>query len=184
MTRVDWEAMRLAFIIDPNKPTLENFCGTQGLSLSTAKKRSAADKWMDLRNQHWNQVELKATTQVADLQATVVARDMAQKLSQIQAMKMTALKYAGGTEDHAVAYEKPHEAVAAYERLEKLERLLIGESTEHIQVSDARAYARDVLTIVREEVMQVDILERIAARVTALSMGQRPDNGAAQRPLN
>ncbi|MDV6376235.1 hypothetical protein [Deinococcus arenicola] len=128
-------------------------------------------------------MELKATTQVADLQATVVARDVVQKLSQIQAMKMNALKYAGGLEGQEVAYEKPHEAVAAYERLEKLERLILGESTEHIKVDDARAFARDLLLIIREEVRDPDTIQRITARATALSVGSGPP-AVAERAIH
>lgn len=167
----NWEALRLDFVTDPAKPDLKNFCGTRKLSLSTVKKRSAAEKWMELRNQHWNQIEAEAQQEVQKLQVATVARDTAQKLTEIRRMKDVALKYAAGDKDNPVAYEKPHEAVAAYERLEKLERLLLGESTEHIRVDDARAYARDVLKIVREEVSSQHDLERIAARVASLSVG-------------
>lgn len=171
MARINWDEVRVAFITDPHKETLKQFCGNRGISYSTASKRSAAENWEAERQSHWQKVETKATEAITELQVTVTARDVSQKLAQIHAMKMNALKYAGGIDGQEVAYEKPHEAVAAYERLEKLERLILGESTEHIKVDDARAFARDVLTIVREEVSSQDDLERIAARVTALSVG-------------
>lgn len=166
--QADWEALRLQFITDPSKPTLENFCGTHELSLSTGKKRSATEKWMELRNQHWNQVELKATDRIADYQSVTAARDTAQQISHIQAMKQNALKYAGGLEGQGVAYEKPHEAVAAYERLVKLERLILGESTEHIKVDDARQMVAAVIQILKEEVSDTDALARIATRLSSL----------------
>lgn len=171
MARTDWGAVRLDFIHDPEKATLKQFCGKRGISYSTASKRSALENWEAERQLHWQKVERAATEQVAELQVGVTARDVAQKLSHIQAMKMNALKYAGGFDGQEVAYEKPHEAVAAYERLEKLERLILGESTEHIKVDDARAFARDVLAIVRRRVTDLDLLELIAGDVAALSVG-------------
>jgi len=175
----DWDAMREAFIRDAAKPQLNDFCMTWNISYGTAKNYSSREKWLPLRDRHWDEVTRRAGPALLDLQATIQARDVAQKLTQIQAMKQNALKYAGGIEGQDVAYDKPHEAVAAYDRLEKLERLILGESTEHVQVTDARAYVREVLAIVREEVAAHDILERIAQRVTGLSLGQRPDSGAA-----
>jgi len=172
--QINWEAERFAFITDPTKPRLRDFCVTRGIPYGTAKNYSSREKWMTLRDQHWETVTEKAAPVIADLQAVVQARDTATQLTAIAAMKATALKYAGGSDEYPVAYEKPHEAVAAYERLVKLERLILGESTEHIKVDDARAFARDVLTIVREEVSSQDDLERIAARVTALSVGAGP----------
>ena len=180
MTEQEWDALRLAFITDPRKPTLANFCGTKGISLSTVKKRSARERWLELRNQHWNQVERAAMTQVASTQVAVTARDTAQKLAEIRAMKATALKFAGGTDEHEVAYEKPHEAVAAYERLEKLERLILGESTEIIKVDDARQMVSAVIQIIREEVRDGDAAARIAARLAAL--GDAGAGGADPRP--
>lgn len=179
----NWADERMAFITDPAKPKLRDFCVTRQIPYGTAKNYSSREKWMTLRDQHWETVTATAAPVVAGLQAVVQARDVAQKLSQIQAMKLTALKYAGGTEDHEVVYEKPHEAVAAYERLEKLERLLIGESTEHIQVSDARAYVRDVLAIVREEVDNLITLQRIAERVTSLTAG-KPSSKLMPQSIN
>lgn len=180
MARTDWGAVRLDFIHDPEKATLKQFCGKRGISYSTASKRSAAENWEAERQAHWQKVERAATEQVAELQVGVTARDVAQKLSHIQAMKMNALKYAGGIEGQEVAYEKPHEAVAAYERLEKLERLILGESTEIIKVDDARQMVSAVIQIIREEVRDGDTAARIAARLAAL--GDAGAGGADPRP--
>ena len=178
--KTDWDKVRRMFIEDATKPALSDFCVTHQIPYGTAKNYSSREKWLPQRDQHWESVTRRAAPAILDLQAAVTARDVGQKLAQIQAMKQNALKYAGGLDGQDVAYEKPHEAVAAYERLEKLERLILGESTEHIQVTDARAYVREVLAIVREEVGQHDILERIAQRVTALHVGTGSDSGTAQ----
>ncbi|GGO19552.1 hypothetical protein [Deinococcus humi] len=176
MARTDWGAVRLDFIHDPEKATLKQFCGKRKISYSTASKRSAREDWEAERQTHWQKVERAATEQVAEMQVGVTARDVAQKLSQIQAMKMNALKYAGGLDGADVAYEKPHEAVAAYERLEKLERLILGESTEHIRVDDARQMVSAVIQVIRDEVRDHDTLERITARL--ISLGP-PGGGSA-----
>lgn len=179
--RIDWPAMRLNFITDPSRPTIREWAGKQGIAVKTAQNRASLERWQEDREAHWESVGKKATERVADLQAGVVASDMAQRLVEIRRMQGAALRAAGGdADDAAVFYEKPHEAVAAYERLVKLERLLMGESTEHIKVDDARAFARDVLLIVREEVLDRDTLERIAARLAALSVGSGPQRGTAQ----
>lgn len=175
-TRVDWEAMRTAFITDPTKPTLRDFCVTHDLPYGTAKNRSSREDWLTERDRHWGKVTEKVTESMTDLQVTVTARDVAQKLAHIHAMKMNALKFAGGVDGQEVAYEKPHEAVAAYERLEKLERLILGESTEHIRVDDARQMVSAVIQIIREEA-DIDTATRIAARLAAL--GNAGDGGTS-----
>lgn len=170
-TKPDWPALKLAFVTDPNKPSVRDFAGKIGIKEKTVQNRASVEKWLQDREEHWESVGKKSGEKIADLQATVVARDTSQQLAAIAAMKATALKYAGGTPDTEVVYDKPHEAVAAYERLVKLERLILGESTEHIKVDDARAFARDLLIIIREEVTDSDTLERIIQRATALSVG-------------
>lgn len=181
MAQTDWGGVRLQFIHDPEKATLKQFCGKRGIAYSTASKRSARENWEADRQAHWQKVEAKATEQVADLQVTAIARDTAQKLTHIQAMKMNALKYAGGIEGQDVAYEKPHEAVAAYERLEKLERLVLGESTENIKVDDARQMVLAVIQVIREEVKDRDTAERISARL--VSLGPSGIGGSQPQPV-
>jgi hypothetical protein len=163
--KTDWAAMRLAFITDPTKPDLRQFCGKHRLSYSTASKRAARENWQEDRQTHWQTVTGKAKEQVADLQATVVARDTAQTLAEIAEMKARAYEQARG---ERVTYEKPHEAVAAYERLVKLERLLTDQSTENLSVADGREAVKAILTVIREEVQDVSTLQRIAARLTSL----------------
>ena len=178
--QLDWEALRQAFITDPARPNLIDFGVTHGIKHGTLKNRSSREKWMTLRDRHWAQVTQQAAPVIAEMQVAVTARDTAQKLAQIQAMKMTALKYAGGIEGQDVAYEKPHEAVAAYERLEKLERLILGESTEIIKVEDARQMVLAVIQVVREEVRDGDTAERIAARLA--NLGNAGTGGAEPQP--
>lgn len=180
----DWANLRLAFITDPAKPTPGEFAGKIGIKEKTVQNRASAEKWLTDREAHWEQVGKLAGEKVADLQATVVARDTSQQLAAIAAMKHNALKFAGGVEGREVVYEKPHEAVAAYERLVKLERLILGDSTEHIKVDDARGFARDVLAIVRRRVTDPDVLELIAGDVAALSVGGGPSIGTDRPALN
>ncbi len=178
----DWPALKLAFVTDPNKPSVREYAGKLGIKEKTLQNRAAAERWLPDRDEHWEHVGKKSGEKIADLQATVQARDVAQQLGQIQAMKAVALKFAAGDDETTVVYDKPHEAVAAYERLVKLERLILGDSTEHIEVSDARAFALQLLQIVREEVVDHDVLQRIASRLSAVGAELR--GGTPQRPLN
>lgn len=164
----DWPALKLAFITDPSRPTLREYAGKIGITEKTLQNRASAEKWLPDREEHWERVGKKSGEKIADLQAVVVARDTSQQLAAIQAMKQTALIYAGGTPDYEVIYEKPHDAVAAYERLVKLERLILGESTEHIKVDDARQTVVEMMQIIREEVADHDVLTRLAGRFAQL----------------
>jgi hypothetical protein len=74
-TKIDWEKLKLEFVTDPQKPTLENFCGTRKIPYSTARKRSGAEQWMADRNTHWNTVTTRAAPVIAEMQAVVLARD-------------------------------------------------------------------------------------------------------------
>jgi len=179
-----WIELRLGFITDASQPSLREYAGRIGIKEKTVQNVASREKWLALREAHWEKVGERAGEKITDLQSTVMARDTSQQLAQIQAMKLNALKYAGGVEGKSAAYEKPHEAVAAYERLVKLERLILGESTEHIKIDDARAFARDVLTIVREEVLDHDVLDRIAQRLQSLAVSGQRDVGNALPALN
>ncbi|GHG37453.1 hypothetical protein GCM10017784_34760 [Deinococcus indicus] len=167
-SKPDWPALRLAFITDPSRPTVREYAGKIGIKEKTLQNRVSEGKWLQDRDEHWEHVGKKSGEKIADLQAVVVARDTSQQLAAIASMKATALRFAGGSDDHEVVYEKPHEAVAAYERLVKLERLILGESTEHIKVDDARQMVAAVIQIIREEVRDGDTATRIAARLAAL----------------
>jgi hypothetical protein len=152
--RTDWLHMRLEFIADPSKPTLQNFCRTKKIAYQTAKKYSSREKWIEERNQHWGSVTKKAIPLLEGAQVVVSARDTAQKLYEIQKMKQSAFEQAGGGNTPAV-YEKASEAVASYERLEKLERLILGESTENIRIEDARAAFDDLYQLMMETMREV-----------------------------
>jgi hypothetical protein len=176
----DWASLKLAFITDPNKPSIREFSGKIGIKEKTLYNRASAERWLPDREEHWERVGKKSGEKIADLQATVTARDIGQQLAGIRAMKETALKFAVSTDENGVVYEKPHEAVVAYERLVKLERLILGESTEHIKVDDARQTVLEMMQIIREEVADHDVLTRLAGRFAQLrglggASGAEPD---------
>jgi hypothetical protein len=145
----DWLALQQQFITDPTRPTLENFCRNLGLSLSTAKKRSATQNWMELREEHWNHVGTKTSEKLQDLQATIQARDIASQLDHLSKAKNHALQFAYG--DTAKPYEDPGAAILAIDRITKLERLLLGESTENIKVDDMRAGVSRLVESIRRK---------------------------------
>jgi hypothetical protein len=146
----DWEKEKIAFITDPRKPTLENFCGIRKINYSTAMKRCASGKWLDLRNAHWNAVTEKAAPMIQDFQASVLANDTASRLAEIRTMANTAFLALQPLQGDGLKFEKASDAVAAYERLIKLERLLTDQSTENISISEARQLVDDVLTVIEE----------------------------------
>lgn len=92
---------------------------------------------MELRAEHWNRVGTKTSEKLVELQATIQARDIASQLDHLAKAKEHALKYAYGPD--AKPYEDAGAAVLALDRITKLERLLLGESTENIKVDDMKA---------------------------------------------
>lgn len=151
---IDWGKLRSEFITDPEKPNLSGFFRAKNISAQTGKNRAGSEKWIESRAKHWATVITRVEPLLKDVQVVVSARDTAQKLYEIGKMKQAAYDQAGGG-DNLIVYEKPSEAVAAYERLEKLERLILGESTENIKVEDARAAFKDLYQLMMETLREV-----------------------------
>jgi hypothetical protein len=148
--QAEWDALKLAFMTDPNKPTLRQFCGKHNLAYSTASKRSSREDWENHRQTHWQTVTNKAAPILEDMQAVVLARDTASRLAEIRTMANTAFLALQPLQGDGLKFEKASDAVASYERLIKLERLLTDQSTENISISEARQLVDDVLTVIEE----------------------------------
>jgi hypothetical protein len=119
----DWNAVKLAFISDPTKPDLKTFCETRKISYKTTRTRAGKEKWIEIRDTHWNTVGTKSQEQIIDMQATILSRDIAQRLTEIRAMSDKAYRAilpANGKD--GLEFEKASDAVNAYEKLSKLER--------------------------------------------------------------
>lgn len=168
MARHDWEVLRRDFITDPNKPSTRAFAKYKGLVGQTVANRAAKENWVQLRDEYWYKVGTKTEEKLSDFQAHQIATDTADRLTEIRLMQEAALRSAGGTPGSLVSYEKPHEAVAAYEKLVKLERLLTDQSTENLSVADGKQVVTQLFQILREEVSDHATLERIAGRLAEL----------------
>ncbi len=175
-TKIDWEKLKLEFITDPQKPTLENFCGTRKIPYSTARKRSGAEQWMADRNTHWNTVTTRAAPVIAEMQAVVLARDIGSKMSWIDEVRQLGLTFTRGmtAQNTDIGFG---EVVQALERLEKLERLILGESTENIKVEDARAMVQAVVDAVVEEVKDDADRTRLLTRLQSLGNARANQRG-------
>lgn len=165
----NWEAVAESFIRDPRQPTVRDYAREKSLNEKTCANRASREGWIEKRDRYWDKVGTKVEEKLADRDATVIARDITQQLFDIQRMKQVALRAAGGGEHgELITYEKPHEAVNAYEKLVKLERLLTDQSTDNLSISDGRQMVTQILQIVRDEVGDASTLERIASRLSQL----------------
>ncbi len=165
----DWKKHKRTFITDAQKPSLRAFARVIGVSPTTVQGNAKPGNWLAEREQYWTKVEQKSADHVIDYQVHEIVRETSQRLDEIRKMQKVALEAAGGGPNgELVRYEKPHEAVNAYEKLVKLERLLTEQSTENVSVSDGRAAVAQLFTILREEVRDVATLERIAGRLSEL----------------
>lgn len=165
MAKTNWDALKRSFITDPSRPSVATFAATQDLNTKTLRSRASREKWLELQTEYWDKVATKSEEKLSELQATHVALDTAQRLLEIRKMQLEALKWAGGSE--FVEYEAK-DAVAAYDKLVKLERLLTEQSTENISVNDSRAFVAQLVRIIREEVSDPATIERISNRVASL----------------
>lgn len=164
----NWEKHKRTFITDASKPSLRAFARAIDASPSTVTKHAKQSNWLAERKQHWTKVEQKSADHVIDYQVHEIVRETSQRLDEIRKMQKVALEAAGGVDREYVRYEKPHEAVNAYEKLVKLERLLTEQSTENVSISDGRAAVAQLFAILREEVRDSATLERIAGRLSEL----------------
>lgn len=165
----DWEAFKRAFVTDPQRPRVRAFARRVGISESTVQVNAKKNRWLKAQDEHWANVTQKTAEHVVEYQVHEIVRETSERLDEIRKMQKVALEAAGGgPHGELVRYEKPHEAVNAYEKLVKLERLLTEQSTENVSVSDGRAAVAQLFTILREEVRDSATLERIAGRLSEL----------------
>lgn len=164
----NWNALKRAFITHPDQPDVATFAATQDVNPKTLRSRASREKWLELQSEYWQKVATKSEEKLSELQATHVALDTAQRLTEIRRMQEEALRWAGGSGSEFVRYDAK-DAVAAYDKLVKLERLLTEQSTENISVDDSRAFVGQLVRIIREEVSDPDTIERISKRVASLS---------------
>lgn len=177
--KYDWEALKRSFIHDPRRPSIRDFGRENSITEKTLANRASRENWRALRDEYWETVEEKSQGKLADLQATHVAMDTAQRLVEIRKMQEAALRVAGGTDGAYAVYENAGQAVSAYEKLIKLERLLTEQSTEILSVNDGRQIVAQIFQIIREEIRDSATLERIAGRLAGLgSVG----SGATPNP--
>jgi hypothetical protein len=145
----DWLALQQLFLTDPKRLDLKAFCETHKIAYKTLRTRAGKEKWLEKRDTHWDMVEAKATDKLLDLQATIQARDIAAQLDHLSKAKNHALQFAYG--DKAPDYEDPGAAILAIDRITKLERLLLGESTENIKIDDMRAGVSRLVEAIRRK---------------------------------
>jgi hypothetical protein len=171
----DWQKIRLEFVSDPQKPSLRDFCVTRKVPYGTAKNYSSREDWMQARDQHWKNVTKKASPMLEDAQAVVFARDVAQKLTWIDEVKTIGLELAKriNLETANVGYG---EIVTALGKLEKLERLILGESTEIINVEAATAMVNSIIDAVLEEVRDDGDRSRLMDRLERIGTAGSMDN--------
>ena len=167
MAKTNWDALKRSFITSPERPSVATFAATQNINAKTLRSRASREKWLELQTEYWDKVATKSEEKLSELQATHVALDTAQRLLEIRKMQLEALKWAGGGPANFVEYDAK-DAVAAYDKLVKLERLLSEQSTENISVSDSRAFVAQLVRIIREEVSDPATIERISNRVANL----------------
>src|SRR6476469_300167 len=139
-----YNAYKLMFIHDESRPSLMDFGKAQGLDDIQAFIRFAKrEDWEFFRDKYWLEVAQRVHDNMIGLQV----HDNTLKLRQIQAMKAKSWDGVFQTE-----FKSARDAVASYVDLEKLERLILGESTENVSVAQMENYMLKVVRIIKEEV--------------------------------
>ncbi|MDX2004886.1 MAG: hypothetical protein SFU83_06375 [Meiothermus sp.] len=172
----DWLSLQQLFITDPERPTPGKFAGKHGIPPKTLQNRASREGWLEKRREHWERVGKKTGEKLAELQATIHARDIASQLEYLARIKMRAFDAALTGE-----YPDPGSAVLAIERITKLERLLLGEATETISLSDMRSAIRKLMEALRR-MLGDEVLASLGDAFEE-ALGERPD-GSPDKPEN
>jgi hypothetical protein len=142
----DWDALREAFVVDPECPTVREFAQRLGLVVRTAQNRASYEDWVGKREAYRAKIGNKTHEILAARRAETQADDYTKLLEQIGLGRDKALKKVLEGD-----YDNSGEAVLAVDRLTKLERLLLGESTENIKVDDMRAGVSRLVESIRRK---------------------------------
>lgn len=161
-----FDAYKRQFIMDELMPTLDAFAKKMGIVdrgkfVSYARRRD----WEFDRQKYMEELNDVVRQRMLNMQSY----DITQKLREIQAMKSRA--WDGAMNE---AFKTADSAISSYERLEKLERLLMGQSTENLTIGDLDNYMVFVAKILREELEaeNPEAFERVRSRLSALTLDE------------
>lgn len=158
-----FDAYKLLFIHDDSNLDLKAFARKQGVSDVDALYRYAKQQdWEYLRTMY--QTELAAN--VRERMMVLQTNNHTQKLMEIQGLKAKSWQGAMSTE-----FKSSDRAVASFVELEKLERLILGQSTESINIQDFQQYMLGVVQVLKEEISDQHLLGILRLRLGALTLG-------------
>ena len=147
-----FDAYKLSFIHDETQPSLRDF----------GKKQGVEDDWDYARQKYWAEVGKEVSERMKGMHV----HDTTLKLREIQALKNRAWEGAFEAD-----FKTADRAIASFSELEKLERLILGQSTENITIQQLDAYMMQVVKIIKEEVTDVMMLEAVRVRLSQLRLG-------------
>lgn len=177
--KYDWEYFEWLYVTGDDRVTLEELSKRPGApSFDTLKKYSSAESWTAKRTAYRH--KLSTETRKASLEDDVSIRT--RQLDIAKVMQRKGLEILTKLETKVGTFNDARQMITDGV---KLERLILGESTENMTVSAGRAYLEAIFIIVREEVNDVDTLTRIAGRVRELGpLGNGPERPADPTNLN
>lgn len=161
-----YEAYRRLFIHDELRPSLRDFAKKHNMQeIDKFYQYAKRQDWEFERDRYQDTLGKKVSERMLELQSF----DQMSKLREIQAMKTKAWEAAIN-----LTFKNAKDAVNSYTELEKLERLIQGQSTENLQVADLTTYMQAVAVVLKEELTPLEY-ETVQMRLRNLTFGNMRD---------
>ena len=160
-----YEAYKRLFIHDDAKPSLKQFAEKHQIQdVQAFVQYGRRADWEFDRDVYQDNLSNKVRDRMMEMQSF----DQLSKLREIQAMKTNAWEAA-----IKLTFKHAKDAINSYTELEKLERLILGQSTENISMQDITVYMEAVVSVLIQE-LQLEApvpLMRIQTRLEQLTFG-------------
>ena len=164
-----YDAYRRLFIFDDRMMSLKDFAVAYKINDVNAFVMHASQyDWEFTRQNFRDSVLSKVTFDMVDEESMSVV----QKLREIQVLKSKAFEDAMQR-----VFKDSGQAVQAYIELEKLERTILGHSTDNIKFEDLGKYMAGVAMIIKSTIPEGPILDDIITRLSKFSFSDARKNG-------
>lgn len=150
---VRYDSMKILFVTSVVEETPREFSKRSGVA-----DPKDFEQYILAKDWEYERKQFKATymTKVKNNLRDIQVGDVTQKLLEIQAMKNKAFE-----EALKKTFKDAGQAMASYIDLEKLERLIMGESTENVRVQDLDKYMMGVALIIRRTIPEGPMLDEV-----------------------
>lgn len=157
----EFEMFKRMFVTDTTGISIEEFAKRSGLpNIEAFVQYMLQYDWTFERDN----VQKAMGAKMPEIMERLAVGDITQRLIEINALKTRAFE-----EAMKKTFKDAGQAISSYIELEKLERLIMGQSTESIKIEDLDKYMIGVAMIIRRNIPEGPMLDSLIGELSSFS---------------